>query len=100
MYIEKIKRNPNDKSEVIEREELCYWRKFWDLHYELGLYGEGDYGNDVPMTKDDVERCLQFVSHNRDYFDTFQTVPLVCFVLAEYDVLIAEGWEIVYNADW
>ena len=100
MYIEKIRRNPDNKQEILERVELCYWRKFWDLHYELGLYGEDDCGNDVPMTKDDIERALNFATHNRDYFYTFNTVPQLCELLDEYDDYKKDGWEIVYNANW
>lgn len=100
MYIEKIKRNPNNKQEIVEREELCYWRKFWDLHEYLDLYSDDDYNVDVPMTKDDVERCLYFVTHNSDYFCSFNTVTRVCELLEQYDLLKQEGWEIVYNANW
>ena len=100
MYIDKIRRNPNNKHEVIEREELCYWRKFWDLHYELGLYDDGDYGNDVPMTKEDIRRALRFICENEDYFGGFGTVPTLCELLRDYDQYKQEGWEIVYNADW
>lgn len=100
MYIEKIRRNPNNKQEVLERTELCYWRKFWGLHYELGLYSGNDYNIDVPMTKEDVEHCLYFVTRNRDYFGTFHTVERVCELLDQYDLLKQEGYEIVYNANW
>ena len=100
MYIEKIRRNPNDKKDIVERVELCYWRKFWDLHHALGLYGEDDNGIDVPMTKDDVERALNFAIHNEDYFGGFETVPRLCELLSEYDELKRYGWDIVYNANW
>ena len=100
MYIDIIWRNPSNKEEILERKEMCYWRKFWDLHYELGLYGPDDYGNDVPMTKEDVEKALQFASHNRDYFGEFNTVPKLCELLYDYDTYKLLGWEIVYNANW
>lgn len=99
MYIEKIWRNPQTK-EVEDREELCCWQKFWGLHEELGLYGEGDYNKDVPMTKNDLERCLQYVAHNRDYFGGFSTVEDVCRALSQYDELKEAGWQVVYNANW
>lgn len=100
MYIDRIRRNPNDKQEVIEREELCYWRKFWGLHYELGLYGTGDYGNDIPMTKEDVCRAIEFAIRNEDYFGGFNSVPKLCELLREYDGYKEDGWDIVYNANW
>lgn len=100
MYIDKIRRNPNNKQEVIEREELCYWRKFWELHYWLELYGNDDYGNDVPMSELDVERAISFATHNEDYFGTFDSVPSLCKLLRDYNDIKRDGWEIVYNANW
>lgn len=101
MYIDKIKRDPNDKKNILERQELCYWRKFWDLHYALPFdYGSEEYGQDVPLTKNDVEQILQFVTHNRDYFDGFQTVESVCELLDDYDQIKKDGWQVVYNANW
>lgn len=100
MYIDKVKRNPNNKQEVIERAELCYWRKFWGLHCELGLYSEDDYGIDVPMTKSDIEKAIEFACHNEDYFCGFSTVPSLCELLRDYDEYKENGWDIVYNANW
>ena len=100
MYVDKIRRNPNNKQEVIERKEVCYWRKFWDLHYELALYGHDDYGNDVPMTKEDVERAIYIATRNEDYFGGFDSVPQLCELLRDYDLYKEEGWDIVYNANW
>lgn len=100
MYIDKIKRCPTDKSVILERAELVYWRKFWDLHNYLGLYEHDDYGIDVRMTKEDVEKCLDFCCHNRDFFGTFGTVADVCELLNEFDDIEKAGWEVVYNANW
>lgn len=101
MYIDAIKRDPNDKMNVLERKEMCYWRKFWDLHYNLPFkYDNDDYAQDIKLTKGDVEEILHFVSHNRDYFYGFKTVESVCELLDNYDELKADGWDIVYNANW
>ena len=100
MYIDAIRRNPANKLEVIERTELCYWRKFWDLHYELGLYGKDDYGNDVPMTKEDVVVAIDFATRNEDYFGGFNSVPKLCELLRDFDSYKKQGYEIVYNANW
>jgi hypothetical protein len=97
MYIDRVRKKPTGKE---EREELCYWRKFWDLHDELGLYGEDDYGNDVPMTKDDVLRAIEFSVRNVDYFGGFSGVEQLCELLRDYDSHKEEGWDIVYNANW
>lgn len=101
MYLDIIKRDPNNKLNILERKEMCYWRKFWDLHYDMPFkYGEEEYGKDVKITKDDVERVLQFVTHNRDYFGGFKTVEDVCELLDNYEELKEAGWDIVYNANW
>lgn len=100
MYIDKVRRNPANKLEVIERTNLCYWRKFWDLHYELGLYGADDYGNDVPMTKADVERAIDFATRNEDYWGGFDSVPKLCELLRDFDEYKNQGYEVVYNANW
>lgn len=100
MYVDRIRRNPDNKSEVVERTELCYWRKFWDLHHELGLYGAGDCGNDVRLTKSDVERAIEFATHNEDYFGGFNSVPQLCELLHNFDMYEKDGYELVYNANW
>lgn len=101
MYIDKCRKPviKDGKRDYEEREEVCYWRKFWDLLYEIG-YGDDDYGQDIRLSKEDVEKILTFVSHNRDYFDGFSTVSDVCHLLDEYDALIEEGWVINFNANW
>lgn len=101
MYIEKIKRDPNDKHNIITRKELCYWRKNWNLMYNLPFkYGDEEYAKDVLLTKDDVEKILDYVIHHRDYFNGFQEVANVCDVLDIYDELKDDGYEVVFNADW
>lgn len=98
-YLEKIKRDPNNKSNIIEREELCYWRKFYDLNDELH-YNDDMCGKDLVLTKNELEMMLNYVSHNRDYFDSFQTVEQVCEALDQYDELKKDGWAVVYNSNW
>lgn len=100
MYIDRVRRDPTDKQIILEREEVCYWRKFWDLHYALALYDGSDYGNDVPITKDDIERAIEFATHNEDYWGEFNSVPQLCELLRDYDTMKNEGWDIVYNANW
>lgn len=85
-----------------ERIEVCYWRKFWDLLNE-GIpfkYGEDEYGQDIRLNKEDVEKILDYVSHHRDYFDSFQTVPDVCELLDNWDELKEDGWVICFNSNW
>lgn len=99
MYIDRIKRDPNDKLKAIERTEVCYWRKNWNLLDELE-YCDTEYDKDRNLTKEDVAEILEFVSHNRDYFGGFSTVESVCEVLDKYDEWKEEGYDIVFNANW
>ena len=100
MYIERVRRKHDDKQEFIEREELCYWRKFWELHNALGLYDADDYNNDIPLVKADVERAIDFAVHHEDYFGGFDSVPKLCELLRDFDEYKEDGWDIVYNANW
>ena len=99
MYIDRIKRDPNDKLKVIERKEVCYWRKNWDLLLKLN-YNDDEYGKDRKLTKDDIEEILTFVTHHTDYFGGFSTVESVCECLYSYDFWKDEGWDVVFNANW
>ena len=79
MYIDKCRKPKivNGKREYEEREEVCYWRKFWDLLRE-GLpftYGDEEYGEDIRLSKADVEQILNYVTHNKDYFYVLERDP-------------------------
>lgn len=82
-----------------EREEVCYWRKFWEI---LGImkYGDDEYGEDIRLSKEDVENILQLVTHHRDYFNSFDSVPQVCELLDDWEELEEEGWILNFNANW
>lgn len=102
MYIDKCRKPKivDGKREYEEREEVCYWRKNWDLMYAIG-YGDEEYNEDMRLFKDDVEKILQHVTHNRDYWGGFSSVEQVCRLLDEYDYLTQEEkWVIVFHADW
>ena len=104
MYIDKC-RNPrivDGKRKYEEREEVCYWRKFWDLLHD-GLpfeYRDGECGQDVRLSKADVEHILNYVTHNKDFFNSFDSVPQVCELLDQYDDLKEDGWIVCFNASW
>lgn len=103
IYIDKC-RNPkivDGKREYTERAEVCYWRGFYDL-LQQGLpfvYGNDEYGQDVHLSKKDVEHILNYVVRHRDHFDSFQGVEQVCELLDQYDDLTKEeGYVICFNA--
>lgn len=105
MYIDKC-RKPciiDGKREYEEREEVCHWEGFLTLLRE-GLpfkYGNEKYGQDIQLSKDNVEQILNYVTHNRDYFGGFSSVEQVCKLLDEYDYLTKkEDYVICFNANW
>lgn len=104
MYIDKCRKPviKDGRRDYEEREEVCYWRKFFSLLNE-GLpfvYGDEEYGKDIRLSKEDVDKILNYVTHNRDYFDGFHSVEQVCELLDQYDELKEDGWVINFNANW
>lgn len=81
-----------------EEIDVCYWRKNWLLMSVLPF--EYDCGQEHFLTKDDVEKILAYVSHNPNPFGDFSGVEQVCELLYNYDRDIADGWEIIFHADW
>ena len=104
MYIEKC-RKPNivdGKHKYEERVEMCYWRGGYDL-LQYGLpftYGNEECGEDIRLSKKDVEKILDYVTRHRDHFDSFDSVPQVCELLDQYDDLKDNGWVVCFNASW
>lgn len=105
MYIDKCRKpimkefNGKMYRDYEEREQMCYWRKNWDLFYKFP-YRDEEYGKDLQLTKEDIEMVLDHVTHNRDYFYGFKTVESVCELLDQWDELEEDGWIINYNANW
>ena len=99
IYIDKC-RKPNvvdGKRIYEERVEMCYWRKFWGL-LEVMNYTDDD--DDVRMTKEDVEKMLDYATHNRDYWDGFEHVGQLCELLDQWDDLHEDGWTVYFYASW
>ena len=67
MYIDKC-RKPIIKDDgsrgYEERQQMCYWRKNWDLFYKFP-YRDEEYGKDLRLTKEDIEMVLDHVTHNK-----------------------------------
>ena len=79
---------------------LAYWRKFWPLHTFLATKYHLDNGEWTELTKDDLEEILTFITHNTDYFDSFNSVPQVCKILYYYDTLQENGLSLFYEGDY
>lgn len=103
MYID-ARRNIGTPQE--EREEVMYWRKFWDLqNYIVEITDakvESAEGKvcDTKLTKEDLENIIHFCCYNRDYFDGFTSVPKLCNLWQKWEWYAAEGWTFWYNGDW
>lgn len=99
MYLELRK---NHKTPNEERQELCYWRKEWDLleiacpHY----VSEEMCGEDYKVDKETLIKMLQYLTLNLDYFGTFNTVKDMCQAVYNYEENIEDGWEYVINSNW
>lgn len=102
VYIDKCRKpiiKEDGRRDYAEREEVCYWRKFWEI-LALMQYGDDEYGEDIRLRKEDVEKILQLVTHHRDYFNSFDSVPQVCELLDDWEELEEEGWVLNFNANW
>lgn len=99
MYLER-RRNHGSPNE--ERQELCCWRKEWDLLEIACPYyvTEGMSGKDYKVNKETLIKMLQYLTLNLDYFGTFGTVLNMCNAVHDYDIYVEDGWEYVIHADW
>ena len=79
--------------------EVWYARKFWDMIHNMSFVKdvEGDCGEFIPLTMDNVEEMLQFAAHNRDYFDGFSTVPQLCEIIANFEQDYEDGWHYYFH---
>lgn len=79
--------------------ELWYGRKFWDLH--TYVFGD-DYecGSYVEVTKEMLEKMLDYSCKHPDYFGGFSGVEPLCWAYYYYDKMIEEGFILLYEADW
>ena len=80
-------------------EEVWYARKFWDLIHNMSFIKnvEEDRCDFIMLTMDDIEEMLQFVAHNRDYFDGFKTVPALCEIIANFEQDYEDGWHYYFH---
>lgn len=117
-----VKRNPEKKwrydyeiapkfdfeieNEIPDVNEL-YWRKFWDLHREIWWHHSNDLdednldnGVDIILTKEDMEEILHTVTHIPDYFEKFQHLGELAYILYYWDEYAAQGVKWIYNGNY
>lgn len=97
------KRNIGTPNE--ESVEVYYARKFWKLLdapfvIEYNDSKENYYVHARIQSKEDIEQLIDIAVHNRDYWDTFNSVPKLCELLEEFDEMREEGWSYYLLADW
>ena len=81
--------------------EVYYARKFWDLYSPMARrldVGNGDFS--APLTKDDIEEMINIAVHNRDYWDSFRSVPQLCEILDNYDEATEHGMIFLFEGDY
>lgn len=78
---------------------LWYGRKNWDLHNEI-FGNDYECGEWVEVTKETLDKMLDFAAHNPDYFGDFETVPSLCRARYYYDTIHEAGWIFAYECDW
>lgn len=97
------KRNVGTPNE--ESIEVYYARKFWELLNAPFVVEYNDSKEDCCVrariqSKEDIEQLIDIAVHNRDYFDTFDSVPKLCELLEEFDEMRKDGWSYYLLADW
>lgn len=98
-YWDKIK---NENKEWTNRQELVYWRKFYDLQDFISSnlpepYENGDY---IEIDKEMLKEIIIFCCFHKDYWDEFKTVPKLCQVYNHYNEIEEAGLKIFYECDW
>ena len=79
---------------------LCYWRKFWDLHTMIAnKYGLKN-GEWTKISRNDLEKIINFAIHNPDYWDSFKSIPQLCTILFHYNELNENGLSLFYEGDF
>ena len=81
--------------------QVYYARKFWRLYTPMCRrlqLENGEYSQ--PLTKDDIEDMIMIATHERDYFDSFNTIPALCEILDNYDQATDAGMVFIFEGDF
>ena len=82
--------------------EVYYARKFWALYTPMARILKMD-NEDIysqPLTKENIEDMIDIATHNRDYFDSFNSVPALCEILDRYDEATENGMIFLFEGDY
>ena len=81
--------------------EVYYARKFWGLYTPLSRrlsIENGEYSD--PLTKEDIEFMINIATHEPDYFNGFNTVPMLCEILRYYDEIKDHGMILLFEGNY
>lgn len=100
-----IHRRRNVGTPTEEVREVYYARKFWELLDAPFVKEYNDskcdcYVQARVQSVEDIDQLLEIATQNRDYFDTFDSVPTLCELREEFEQKRAEGWTYTLEADW
>lgn len=81
--------------------EVYYARKFWSLIQEASFIDvKEDCGEWLELTRENIEELITIATHNKDYFDGFNTVPKLCEMLYNFDEIEEEGYHYYMEFDY
>ncbi len=74
----------------------------WYNRKNLGLQNEmaTDNGEILQIDDNTLEKILQYLTHNPDYFDSFNSVPDLCKIIYNYQLIRNNGFALFYMGDW
>ena len=74
-------------------QQAYYARKFWELVKVPKIHDHYQDEEWIQLDKDDVKQLLEIACYNRDYWDSFKTVPDLCELYDTWDEQTEEGWK-------
>lgn len=83
-----------------EHEEIYYARKFWALYYVMSCRKNADNCDYVLLDKDDATELAATAVSTPDYWDSFETVPILLDLVYHWEKYADEGWLFYFCCDW
>lgn len=81
--------------------EVYYARKFWSLIEQASFLNvNGDCGEFIELSRENIEELINIATHNADYFDGFETVPKLCEILRNFNEDEENGYHYYMEFDY
>lgn len=83
----------------VEEQDVCYWRKNWDLHYfisnNLHHYGDEEYGKYIELSTEDLIAIKKYGENDETFgHDNYQEIKTAISESMTGDAVF------FYEADW